>query len=208
MEEQTLDANIVDLVDVDLLRNEVQSKYREVAEEPAADFYFHTGREHALNMGYPKEAIDRLPDEACAAFAGVANPFHWGLPQRGDRVVDLGSGAGMDSFIAAMAAGDEGRVVGIDMTQEMVDRSHRLARDLGLVNVDFQIGFIEDLQMEDGWADRVISNGVINLCPDKLRVYGEISRVLKPGGWMTIADICVERPVPEGALKDIDLWTG
>jgi arsenite methyltransferase len=208
MEERTLDANIVDLVDVDLLRHEVQEKYREVAEDPAGDYHFHTGRRHALNMGYPKDAVDRLPDEACAAFAGVANPFHWGLPQRGDRVVDLGSGAGMDSFLAAMMVGDEGRVIGIDMTQEMVARSQNLARDLGLTNLDFRIGYIEDLPIEDGWADRVISNGVVNLCPDKLRVYKEIYRALKPGGWMTIADICVERPVPERALKDIDLWTG
>jgi arsenite methyltransferase len=208
MEERTLDANIVDLVDVDLLRHEVQEKYREVAEDPAGDYHFHTGRRHALNMGYPKDAVDRLPDEACAAFAGVANPFHWGLPQRGDRVVDLGSGAGMDSFLAAMMVGDEGRVIGIDMTQEMVARSQNLARDLGLTNLDFRIGYIEDLPIEDAWADRVISNGVVNLCPDKLRVYKEIYRALKPGGWMTIADICVERPVPERALKDIDLWTG
>lgn len=208
MEGRTLGADIVDLVDVELLRHEVQQKYREVAEAPAGDFHFHTGREHALNMGYPKEAVDRLPDEACAAFAGVANPFHWGLPQPGERVVDLGSGAGMDSFIAAMAVGDEGHVIGIDMTQEMVDRSERLARDLGITNVDFRLGFIEGLPMKEAWADRVISNGVINLCPDKLGVYREVHRILKPGGRMTIADICVEKPVPEGALKDIDLWTG
>ena len=208
MKERTLGANVVDLVDVDLLRREVREKYREVVERPAGNYHFHTGRQHALNMGYPKEALDRLPDEACAAFAGVANPFHWGLPQRGDRVVDLGSGTGMDSFLSAMAVGAEGRVIGIDMTQEMVARSQSLARDLGLANVDFRVGYIEDLPIEDASADRVISNGVINLCPDKLRVYKEIYRVLKPGGWMTVADICVERPVPEGALKDIDLWTG
>ncbi len=131
-----------------------------------------------------------------------------GLPRPGERVVDLGSGAGMDSFIAALAVGHEGRVFGVDMTPEMIERSERLAKDLGLDNAEFKEGLIEDLPIESGWADVVISNGVINLCPNKLGVYKEVHRVLKPGGRMTIADICVEKPVPEGALKDIDLWTG
>ena len=208
MSDGTLGANIADLVDVDELRREVREKYREVAADPTAEYHFHTGRHHALNMGYPKDALDRLSDDACDAFAGVANPFYWGLPLSGENVVDLGAGAGMDSFIAAMAVGDGGSVVGIDMTDEMLERAQRLASDLGLTNIEFRKGYIEDLPIEDGWADRVISNGVINLCPDKLRVYKEIERILKPGGVMTIADICVERPVPESALKDIDLWTG
>lgn len=208
MSERGLGASIVDLVDVDALRNEVQEKYREVAEDPHAGYHFHTGRSHALRMGYPKEPLDRLPDDACDAFAGVANPFHWGLPEPGETVVDLGSGAGMDSFLAALSVGDAGSVVGIDMTDEMIDRSRRLAQQMGLDNVGFRRGYIEDLPFEDDSVDRVISNGVINLCPDKSKVYGEIHRILKPGGRMTIADICVERPVPEGALRDIDLWTG
>ena len=206
--ERTLGADIVDLVDVEELREEVRKKYREVADTPTADFHFHTGRAHALRMGYPQSPLDQLPEEATEAFAGVANPFYWGLPQAGETVVDLGSGAGMDSFIAAIAVGPEGRVIGIDMTPEMIERSTRLARELGLDNVEFREGVIEDLPIDSGWADVVISNGVINLCPDKLGVYKEIHRVLKPGGRMTIADICVEKPVPEGALKDIDLWTG
>lgn len=205
---RALDANIIDLVDVEALRGEVRKKYREVADSPTAEFHFHTGRRHALRMGYPEEPLDRLPEEATEAFAGVANPFYWGTPGPGHNVVDLGSGAGMDSFIAAMATLPGGRVIGIDMTPEMIDRASRLARELGLENVEFRQGLIEDLPIEDGWADVVISNGVINLCPDKLGVYKEIHRVLKPGGRMTIADICVEKPVPEGALKDIDLWTG
>jgi len=208
MTERTLGADIVDLVDVDALRREVQHKYREVVENPSADFHFHTGRNHALRMGYPSDALDQLSDAACEAFAGVANPFFWGLPQAGERVVDLGSGAGMDSFIAARAVGPGGQVIGIDMTAEMIERAEDLGRGEGLINLEFRQGFIEDLPIESGWADVVISNGVINLCPDKLGVYREIERVLKPGGGMTIADICVEKPVPAGALKDIDLWTG
>ena len=206
--ERTLGADIGDLVDVEELREEVRKKYREVADTPTGDFHFHTGRQHALRMGYPEAPLDQLPTEATEAFAGVANPFYWGLPRPGERVVDLGSGAGMDSFIAALAVGSEGQVVGVDMTLEMIDRARRLARDLGFSNVEFREGVIEDLPIESDWADVVISNGVINLCPDKLGVYKEIHRVLKPGGRMTIADICVEKPVPEGALKDIDLWTG
>lgn len=206
--ERGLGANIVDLVDVDELREEVQKKYREVAGSPTAEFHFHTGRAHALRMGYPAPPLDQLTDEATEAFAGVANPFYWGLPQPGETVIDLGSGAGMDSFIAAMSVGPSGRVIGIDMTLEMVERARDLARQLELENVEFRDGFIEDLPIEDDWADVVISNGVINLCPDKIGVYKEVHRILKPGGRMTIADICVEKSVPEGALKDIDLWTG
>ncbi|MPZ70740.1 MAG: methyltransferase domain-containing protein [Actinobacteria bacterium] len=208
MTEATLGANIVDLVDVDELREEVKKKYREVADTPTAEFHFHTGRQHALRMGYPELPLDQLPEEATEAFAGVANPFFWGLPEPGERVVDLGAGAGMDSFMAALAVGPEGHVIGVDMTPEMVDRATRLARELELDNIEFRLGFIEELPIDSGWAEVVISNGVINLCPDKLGVYREIHRILKPGGRMTIADICVERPVPEGALKDIDLWTG
>ena len=195
-------------VDADELRREVRSKYREVAVEPTADYHFHTGRAHALRLGYPASPLDQLPDEACEAFAGVANPFHWDHPRPGERVVDLGSGAGMDSFLTSLWVGPDGQVVGVDMTPEMLERSRRLAARLGFANVEFREGLIEHLPVPDGWADVVISNGVINLCLDKVGVYREIHRVLKPGGRMMIADICVERPVPESALKDIDLWTG
>jgi SAM-dependent methyltransferase len=201
-------AEILELVDLEVLRKEVREKYREVAEDPAGDYHFHTGRLHALRLGYPLTPLDRLPEEACEAFAGVGNPFYWGGPRPGEHVVDLGSGAGMDSFLAALWVGREGRVLGVDMTPEMIARGRELAARLGLKNVGFREGFIEKLPIEDAWADLVISNGVINLCPDKLGVYREIHRILKPGGRMTIADICVEKPVPESALKDIDLWTG
>jgi ubiquinone/menaquinone biosynthesis C-methylase UbiE len=152
--------------------------------------------------------LSELPEEACEAFAGVGNPFYWGGPKRGERVVDLGSGAGMDSFLAALWVGNEGKVIGVDMTAEMLERSRAMAEKLGLGNLEFREGLIEDLPVEDGWADVVISNGVINLCPDKLGVYRQIFRVLRPGGRMTLADICLERPVPEAALRDIELWTG
>ena len=195
-------------VDVATLRAEVQAKYREVAQDPTGDYHFHTGRAHARRLGYPPSPLDQLPDEACEAFAGVANPFHWDHPQPGDQVVDLGSGAGMDSFLAALWVGAHGQVIGVDMTPEMLARSRRLADQLGLGNVEFRQGVIEALPIEDGWADVVISNGVINLCPDKVGAYREVHRVLKPGGRLRVADICVERPVPEAALRDIDLWTG
>lgn len=201
-------AEILELVDLDELRQEVRKKYREVAEDPSANYHFHTGRGHAMRLGYPTTPLDQLPEEACEAFAGVGNPFFWGGPQPGERVVDLGSGAGMDTFLAALWVGPAGRVIGVDMTPPMLQRSRALAEKMGLSNVEFREGFIEDLPVEDGWADLVISNGVINLCPDKLGVYRQISRVLKPGGRMTVADICLERPVPEEALRDIDLWTG
>jgi len=201
-------AEILNLVDVEQLRREVRDKYREVAEDPSAGYHFHTGRAQARRLGYPGWPLEELPEEACEAFAGVGNPFFWGPPQAGESVVDLGSGAGLDSFLAATWVGPGGRVIGVDMTPEMNERARAMARRLGLANVSFEQGLIEQLPVQDGWADLVISNGVINLCPDKLGVYREIHRVLKPGGRMTIADICLERPVPESALHDIDLWTG
>ncbi len=201
-------SEILELIDLEALRKEVRAKYGEVAEDPNAEYHFHTGRSHALRLGYPSTPLDQLPDEASEAFAGVGNPFYWGGPKPGERVVDLGSGAGMDSFLAALWVGPEGHVIGVDMTHEMLDRSKSMAATLGLHNVEFREGLIEDLPVEDAWADIVISNGVINLCPDKIGVYRQVFRVLRPGGRMTIADICLERPVPEDALRDIDLWTG
>lgn len=201
-------SDIDHMVDVERLRAEVQIKYGEVAEAPNTEYHFHTGRAHALRLGYAATPLDRLPDEACEAFAGMANPFHWGTPQRGERVVDLGSGGGMDTFLAALWVGDQGHVIGVDMTPQMLARSRRIAARLSLDNVEFREGLIEEIPVEDAWADVVISNGVINLCPDKVGVCREVARVLRPGGRMTIADICVEKPVPEEALHDIDLWTG
>ena len=201
-------ADILDLVDVQELRNEVQKKYRDVAEKPGGDYHFHTGRQHAIRLGYDQAILAQLPDAACEAFAGMANPFHWETPTSGERVVDLGSGGGMDSFFAALCVGKEGRVIGVDMTPQMVERSRRLAKQLGFDNVEFREGLIEKAPVDDGWADIVISNGVINLCPDKVGVCREVARILRPGGRMMIADMCIEKPIPESALRDIDLWTG
>lgn len=193
-------------VDVQRLRTEVERKYRGVADDPTADHHFHTGREALDHLGYPADLVDGLPEEAVEAFAGVAPLFHFGLPEPGERIVDVGSGAGTDSLVAARAVGPEGAVIGVDMSERMLSRARRAADDAGLANVEFREGLAEDLPVEDGWADRVISNGVLNLVPDKPAAYGEIFRVLRPGGRLQVTDICVEQEVPEGAKKDIDLW--
>jgi SAM-dependent methyltransferase len=196
------------LVDAVALRDQVRDKYRAVATDPSGTFHFHTGRALAQRLGYDQEAVAALPDRAVESFAGVANPFRLRRPAAGERVVDVGSGAGFDTFLAAGHVGAAGRVVGVDMTQQMHDKSRATAVELRLDHVEFREGLAEALPVEDGWADVVISNGVINLCADKRAVLSEIRRVLKPGGWLQFADIANGRPVPEGALRDIDLWTG
>lgn len=203
--EQQADQPVVDPTE---LHARVQEKYREVASNPAAGYHFFTGRKAADHIGYPSSILDDLPDDVVEAFAGVANPFHWGLPAPGETVVDIGSGAGLDSVIAAGSVGPGGTVTGIDMTKDMIDRSNRSAYMLGLDNLQFQEGRAEKLPIPDETADLVISNGVLNLVPDKQRAYSEIARVLRPGGRFQIADIIVEKPIPEGAQRDIDLWTG
>ena len=196
------------LPDVEVLRSQVREKYRHVAVQPADRFHFHTGRPLAARLGYDPGVVDRLPDQAVESFAGVANPFSLRPLQAGDRVVDVGSGAGFDSFIAADQVGASGRVVGVDMTAEMLDKSRQTAAVLGLDHVEFRDGLAEALPVEDGWADVVISNGVINLCADKRAVLAEIHRVLRPGGVLQFADIANGRPVPAEAIRDVDLWTG
>jgi arsenite methyltransferase len=196
------------LVDPGTLRERVRDKYREVAVEPGRTFHFHTGRPLAARLGYDQTTVDALPDRAVESFAGVGNPFSMRRLDPGERVVDVGSGAGFDSFIAAGQVGDTGHVVGVDMTPEMLAKSRATAAALGFDQVEFRQGLAEDLPVEDGWADVVISNGVINLCADKHAVFTEIHRVLKPGGWFQFADIANGRPVPPEALRDIDLWTG
>ena len=196
------------LVDADALREQVKEKYREVATDPHRPFHFHTGRPLAARLGYEAAAVDALPDRAVESFAGVGNPFSLRRLEPGERVVDVGSGAGFDTFIAAGQVGPTGQVVGIDMTKEMLDKSRATAAALGFEHVELREGLAERLPVEDGWADAVISNGVINLCADKRAVFEEIFRVLHPGGWLQFADIANGRPVPPEALRDIDLWTG
>jgi arsenite methyltransferase len=196
------------LVDPEALREQVREKYREVATEPDRPFHFHTGRGLAQRLGYDDDVVAALPDRAVESFAGVGNPFQLRRLTPGERVVDVGSGAGFDSFVAAAQVGPAGRVVGVDMTPEMLEKSRATAAALDVSHVEFRSGLAEALPVDDGWADAVISNGVINLCADKRAVLTEIRRVLKPGGWLQFADIANGRPVPEGALRDIDLWTG
>jgi SAM-dependent methyltransferase len=196
------------LVDPDALREQVRDKYREVAVEPHRTFHFHTGRPLAARLGYEGDAVDALPDRAVESFAGVGNPFSLRRLQPGERVVDVGSGAGFDSFIAAGQVGPAGAVVGVDMTPEMLKKSRATAEALGFAHVEFREGLAESLPVEHGWADAIVSNGVINLCADKRAVFEEIRRALKPGGWLQFADIANGRPVPPEALRDIDLWTG
>lgn len=196
------------LVDPEALREQVRGKYREVAADPGASFHFHTGRYLARRLGYRDDLVAALPDRAVESFAGVANPFSLHPLAAGEKVVDIGSGAGFDSFIAAGQVGPGGQVVGVDMTGEMLAKSRETAAALGLAQVEFREGLAEALPVPDGWADVVISNGVINLCADKQTVFAEIHRVLRPGGRLQFADIANGQPVPEGALRDIDLWTG
>lgn len=195
-------------VDPEELRGEIRVKYEEVATRPDGTYHFFTGERATRQAGYPRDLLAGLPEQVVEAFAGVAYPFEWGLPEPGERVVDIGSGGGLDSIIAARSVGGDGAVVGVDMTDEMLDRSRHSAQELGLGHVDFRRGYAEELPVPDGWADLVISNGVFNLIPDKHRAYREVARVLRPGGRLQAADICVEKPVPEAAKEDIDLWTG
>ena len=194
-------------VDAEALREEVRKKYREVAANPHGTFHFHTGRPLAARLGYPSSVVDALPDAAVESFAGVANPLSLRPLLRGERVVDVGSGAGFDCFVAAHHVGPSGQVVGVDMTEEMLSKARATATSMGLDQVAFHQGLAEHLPVENGWADVVISNGVINLCADKRAVLGEIYRVLRPGGHLQFADIANGQPVPEAAVQNIDLWT-
>jgi arsenite methyltransferase len=195
------------VVDPEALRASVREKYREVAAQPAGAFHFHTGRPLAALLGYDRELVGRLPDRAVESFAGVANPFILRPLAAGERVIDLGSGAGFDCFVAAGRVGPGGRVVGVDMTPEMLDKARETARQLGLDNIEFREGIIEDLPVDDGWADVVTSNGVLNLVADKQRAMREIYRVLRPGAALAFADIAIGRAVPDEAVCNIDLWT-
>jgi arsenite methyltransferase len=195
-------------VDPEELREQVRERYREVASDPQAQFEYQMGRPLAVKLGYDPAVVDALPDRAVESFAGVSNPFSLRPLLPAERIVDIGSGAGFDAFVAASQVGAEGHVIGVDMTPEMVAKSRATGSQLGLANVEFREGLAEAVPVDDGWADVVISNGVINLCVDKRAVFAEIRRILRPGGVLQFADIANGRPVPPEALRDIDLWTG
>ncbi len=194
-------------VDPHRLREEVKKKYREVAVAPDADYHFHTGRPLAKRLGYDDIIVKLMPDAAVESFAGVGNPLSLRSLKPGERVVDIGSGAGFDCFIAAHQVTPAGRVIGIDMTEEMLKKSRATARAMELEQVEFRKGLVEEIPGENDWADTVIGNGVLNLCADKQRVFAEINRILKPGGVLQFADIANGKPVPEVASTNIDLWT-
>lgn len=195
-------------VDPEALRDDVRTKYRDVALHPDGEFHFHTGRPLASRLGYDPDVVDRLPDRAVESFAGVANPFSVQPLHAGERVVDLGSGAGFDCCVAAYAVGPSGAVIGVDMTPEMLAKARATAAELGLGHVEFREGLLELLPVDDGWADVVTANGVLNLCADKPAVLSQAYRVLRPGGVLQFADIANGKPLPEAATYEIDLWTG
>jgi SAM-dependent methyltransferase len=195
-------------VDIETLRCEIRKEYAEVASDPEKGFHFHTGRPAAEMLGYADAWVDALPASAVESFAGTGNPFSLGEIKAGEHVVDIGSGAGFDSLIAARLVGPTGHVVGVDMTTEMLKKARDAAAEAGLDNVEFREGYGEALPVPDGWADVVISNGVLNLMPDKSAALREMSRVLKPTGRLQIADILVQKAVSDNAKRNIDLWTG
>jgi len=195
-------------VDTESLRAAIRAEYATVAEHPDRGFHFHTGARLATLLGYPEEWIAALPPSAVESMAGTGNPFALGELQPGERVVDCGSGAGADGLIAARLVGPTGWVIGVDMTPEMLSKARRSAEAAGLANVEFRDGVIEALPVPDGWADVVISNGVLNLVPDKTIALGECFRVLRPGGRIQLADIVLNRSVPVDSKADVGLWTG
>ena len=195
-------------VDRDRLRASIRDEYAAVASSPERGFHFHTGRPLARIVGYPEDLLTGIPEESIASMAGTGNPFALGTIHPGERVVDCGSGSGVDSLIAARLVGPTGSVIGVDMTAPMLDRARRAAAEAGVANVEFREGFLEALPVESGWADVVISNGVLNLVPDKAAALAEMARVLRPGGRLLVADIILSREVADESKRDVSLWTG
>jgi SAM-dependent methyltransferase len=195
-------------VDVDVLRREIRETYTEVSTNQETEFIFPTGRAWAQELGYPEPELSRVPDASVESFAGVANHWTLGRIEPGEVVLDLGCGAGTDLLIAAQMTGPEGCVIGVDMTESMLRRARASAEDMRLGNVLLHEALIEELPLETGSVDAVISNGVIDLIPDKEGVFDEIDRVLRPGGRLQIADVIIHHEVSEDARKRIDLWTG
>lgn len=202
---ETLD---IPAVDLDELRASIRAEYAAVASEPERGFHFHTGAHLAAILGYPQDWIEALPPGAVVSMAGTGNPFALGEIRPGERVVDCGSGAGADALIAARLVGPTGQVIGVDMTPQMLAKARASAAEAGLTNVEFREGLLEALPVETGWADVVISNGVLNLVPDKPAAVAEMFRVLRPGGRLQAADIVLARPVSANSKQDVSLWTG
>ncbi len=194
--------------ELDELRDAIREEYNVVATTPEQGFHFHTGRPLARILQYEEAWLQGIPEQSIASFAGTGNPFSLGPIMPGEHVVDIGCGAGIDSLVASKMVGENGRVIGIDMTPAMLNKARQSAVEAGMAQVEFREGYGEALPVPDEWADVVISNGVLNLMPDKLTGLQEMARVLKPGGRLQIADILVERAVPDGAKRNIDLWTG
>jgi arsenite methyltransferase len=195
-------------LDAEALRAGISAKYEEVALTPQKGFHFHTGFPLAAMLGYDDEIVRWLPAGTVDSFAGTGNPFSLGDLGLGETVLDIGCGAGMDTLIAARQVGPDGTVIAVDLTPAMLAKAERGAKALGLTNISFREGIAESLPAEDGSVDVVISNGVVNLCPDKVAVMKEVRRVLRPGGRFQIADIVVHKEVPQGAKDDIELWSG
>jgi SAM-dependent methyltransferase len=194
-------------IEVGLLKSEIKKTYASVSEDPERNFIFPTGRAWAEDLGYPPE-LSSVPERAVESFAGVANPWQLGRLAPGERVLDVGSGAGTDSLVAAQMVGPDGRVTGIDMTPEMLAKARAAAAEMGATNVEFVAGEAEQLPFADASFDAVISNGVIDLIPDKDAVFAELHRVLAPGGRLQIADVTIQNPVSAESRRNIDLWTG
>ena len=195
-------------IDVATLKCEIKKTYAQVSSEPETEFIFPTGRAWAVDLGYPPDLLARVPDGSAESFAGVANPFSLGALEPGEHVLDLGSGAGTDSLVASQMVGADGTVSGVDMTPEMVAKARASAAELGAENVEFVESEAERLPFADSSFDVVISNGVIDLIPDKDAVFAELRRVLRPGGRLQLADVTIQRPVSEEGRRNIDLWTG
>jgi SAM-dependent methyltransferase len=195
-------------IDIEELRASIREEYSAVANEPERGFHFHTGRKLASILGYREEWLEMLPSSAIESMAGTGNPFSLGELKPGEYVVDCGSGSGTDSLIAARMVAPNGHVIGVDMTPEMLLKARRNAAEADMTNVEFREGYLESLPVADEWADVIISNGVLNLIPDKETALREMYRILKPGGHIQIADIALQKPVPQGAKSDVTLWTG